>query len=57
MDAMPLNVQTSLAAVAVNPPRFGRPFEFTAFVMSHIEDGYINGMCLRLDAGAHLRLT
>lgn len=54
MEAMPLKVQRSLAAVAVGPPRLGRPSEFAALVCHVIENGYINGTCLRLDAGARL---
>jgi NAD(P)-dependent dehydrogenase (short-subunit alcohol dehydrogenase family) len=47
-------VQDSLAAQAVHPKRLGLPEEFAALVGHIVDNGYLNGEVIRLDAAGRL---
>lgn len=47
-------VQTVLAAQAVHPKRLGHPEEFAALVGHIVENPYLNGEVIRLDAAARM---
>jgi hypothetical protein len=53
--AMPDHVRQALGAQVPFPPRLGNPKEFAALALSMIENGYLNGECVRLDGA--IRLT
>jgi 3-hydroxyacyl-CoA dehydrogenase/3-hydroxy-2-methylbutyryl-CoA dehydrogenase len=54
MAQAPDNVRESLAKQIPFPSRFGDPDEFAAFCEHVIENGYINGETIRLDASVRL---
>jgi NAD(P)-dependent dehydrogenase (short-subunit alcohol dehydrogenase family) len=51
---MPPANRERLEAQALHPRRFGRPPEFASLAMHIIDNGYLNGECLRLDAGMRM---
>jgi NAD(P)-dependent dehydrogenase (short-subunit alcohol dehydrogenase family) len=53
-EKMPERNRLSLEAAVPYPGRFGRPAEFAALAAHIIENGYLNGTCIRLDAGLRL---
>ena len=53
-ETLPENVKTDLAAHIVFPVRFGRPDEYGRFVLSLVDNDYINGESIRLDAAARM---
>lgn len=55
MSAMPQNVQDSLAAQMPFPQRLGEPSEFASLVLHIIENQYLNGETIRLDAAVRMR--
>ena len=55
MDAMPKEVQESLAAQVPFPPRLGRPEEFAQLVASVFEIPMLNGTTIRLDGGIRMQ--
>lgn len=54
MDALPVEVQTSLGKATPFPPRLGRPAEFAALVCAMIENVMLNGEVIRLDGAVRL---
>jgi NAD(P)-dependent dehydrogenase (short-subunit alcohol dehydrogenase family) len=54
MEAMPAEVQASLAAAVPFPPRLGRPEEFAGLVRHVIENRYLNGEVIRLDGAIRM---
>jgi NAD(P)-dependent dehydrogenase (short-subunit alcohol dehydrogenase family) len=53
-DTMPSHTRARLEAQALFPRRFGRPEEFARLAAQIIENPYVNGECIRLDAGLRL---
>lgn len=51
---MPERNRAAVAASVPHPPRFGHPEEFSALALHIIENPYLNGTCIRLDAGLRL---
>ena len=51
---MPEHNRASIEASIPHPPRFGHPAEFAALAAHIIENPYLNGTCIRLDAGLRL---
>ena len=51
---MPDSVQSSLAATVTFPRRFGEPSEFASLVLHVIDNVYLNGSVIRLDAGLRM---
>lgn len=52
---MPQNVQDALVANIQFPKRMGLPSEFGQLVIHLIENAYINGECIRLDAAIRMQ--
>ena len=55
LAAMPDDVQNSLAQMMPFPKRLGQPEEFARLVQHILENEYLNGEVIRLDAG--IRMT
>jgi NAD(P)-dependent dehydrogenase (short-subunit alcohol dehydrogenase family) len=55
-STMPAPNRQRLEAQALFPARFGRPSEYALLVAHIIENRYLNGECIRLDAGLRLPL-
>ena len=55
MDAMPQNVYDSLVAMVQFPKRLGAPAEYAALAAHLVENAYINGEVIRLDAAARMQ--
>lgn len=55
MSSMPQNVQDSLAAQMPFPQRLGAPEEFASLVLHIIENQYLNGETIRLDAAIRMQ--
>jgi len=55
MDAMPKDVQDSLAAQVPFPARLGRPEEFAQLVASVVEIPMLNGTTIRLDGAIRMQ--
>jgi NAD(P)-dependent dehydrogenase (short-subunit alcohol dehydrogenase family) len=53
-STMPAPNRQRLAAQALFPARFGRPSEYALLVAHIVENRYVNGECIRLDAGLRL---
>jgi NAD(P)-dependent dehydrogenase (short-subunit alcohol dehydrogenase family) len=53
-EKMPERNRAAIEASVPHPPRFGRPAEFAALAAHIIENPYLNGTCIRLDAGLRL---
>ena len=51
---MPAPTRERLEAQALFPHRFGRPDEFAALAVRIVENPYLNGECVRIDAGLRL---
>jgi NAD(P)-dependent dehydrogenase (short-subunit alcohol dehydrogenase family) len=51
---MPERNRTAIEATIPFPPRFGQPDEYAALAAHIIENSYLNGTCIRLDAGLRL---
>eukprot|EP00429_Kryptoperidinium_foliaceum_P068693 CAMPEP_0176066184 /NCGR_PEP_ID=MMETSP0120_2-20121206/33027_1 /TAXON_ID=160619 /ORGANISM="Kryptoperidinium foliaceum, Strain CCMP 1326" /LENGTH=258 /DNA_ID=CAMNT_0017399787 /DNA_START=57 /DNA_END=833 /DNA_ORIENTATION=+ len=51
LQAMAPNVKEGLLRSVAGPKRFGRPDEFAQLVASIIDNGYLNGETIRIDAG------
>ena len=54
MARVPDNVRASLAASIPNPSRMGQPEEYAALAAHIIENPYLNGETIRLDAGVRM---
>jgi len=54
LAAAPDHVKLALGAMVPFPPRLGRPPEYAALALSMIENGYLNGECVRLDGGIRM---
>jgi len=54
LAALPENVKAGLAAAIPFPKRFGEPAEYAHFALAMIENGYINGECVRLDGAVRM---
>ena len=52
--AMPDHVRQALGAQVPFPQRLGRPQEFAALAIAMIENGYLNGECVRLDGAIRM---
>ncbi len=52
--AMPDHVRQALGAQVPFPQRLGRPAEFAALALAMIENGYLNGECVRLDGAIRM---
>lgn len=55
MASMPEAVQASLATQMPFPQRLGEPSEFASLVLHIIENQYLNGEIIRLDAGIRMQ--
>ncbi|HVW34666.1 MAG TPA: SDR family oxidoreductase, partial [Acidimicrobiia bacterium] len=51
---MPVPTRERLEAQVLFPHRFGRPEEFAALAVRIVENPYLNGECIRIDAGLRL---
>ena len=54
MASLPEAAQASLAATVPHPSRLGQPAEFAALVQHIIENDYLNGEVIRLDASLRM---
>lgn len=54
MAGLPEDAQASLAATVPNPARLGRPEEYGALVRHIVENEYLNGEVIRLDAALRM---
>jgi NAD(P)-dependent dehydrogenase (short-subunit alcohol dehydrogenase family) len=52
--AMPDHIRQALGAQVPFPQRLGRPAEFAALALSMLENGYLNGECVRLDGAIRM---
>jgi 3-hydroxyacyl-CoA dehydrogenase / 3-hydroxy-2-methylbutyryl-CoA dehydrogenase len=52
--AMPKPQRDELARDIIHPRRLGRPTEYAAAARAIVENGYLNGMVLRLDGGLRM---
>lgn len=52
--AMPDHVRQALGAQVPFPQRLGQPAEFAALALHMIENGYLNGECVRLDGAIRM---
>jgi NAD(P)-dependent dehydrogenase (short-subunit alcohol dehydrogenase family) len=55
VDGLPHEAQISLAANIPNPKRLGKPIEFAKLVWHIIENQYINGETIRIDASLRMQ--
>lgn len=55
VDGLPQEAQASLAANIPNPKRLGKPTEFAKLVWHIIENQYINGETIRIDASLRMQ--
>ena len=55
VEALPEEAKASLSQSIPNPKRLGRPEEFAKLVMHIIENDYINGETIRIDASLRLQ--
>ncbi len=55
VEGLPQEAQDSLAANIPNPKRLGRPEEFAKLVWHIIENNYINGETIRIDASLRMQ--
>jgi len=55
MKAMPENVQDGIVANIPFPKRMGEPSEFGQLVVHIVENSYLNGETIRLDAGVRMQ--
>jgi 3-hydroxyacyl-CoA dehydrogenase / 3-hydroxy-2-methylbutyryl-CoA dehydrogenase len=54
-NSSPQNVVDALAQQVLNPKRLGRPEEIAHLAACIIENGYINGECIRIDGGIRMQ--
>lgn len=54
LAAAPEQVKQALGAMVPFPPRLGRPPEYAALALGMIENGYLNGECVRLDGAIRM---
>lgn len=54
-DSLPPNVVEALAATVLNPKRLGRPDELAHTAVYIVENGYVNGECIRVDGGIRMQ--
>jgi NAD(P)-dependent dehydrogenase (short-subunit alcohol dehydrogenase family) len=54
-NSMEQNVIDSLAATVLNPKRLGRPDEIAHTAVFIVENGYVNGECIRVDGGIRMQ--
>jgi len=52
--AMPDHIRQALGAQVPFPQRLGKPAEFAALALHLIENGYLNGECVRLDGAIRM---
>jgi NAD(P)-dependent dehydrogenase (short-subunit alcohol dehydrogenase family) len=55
VDGLPKEAQASLAEHIPNPKRLGKPNEFAKLVLHIIENNYINGETIRIDASLRMQ--
>ncbi|RBO54721.1 3-hydroxyacyl-CoA dehydrogenase [Rhodovulum sp. BSW8] len=55
LEGLGQEVMDGLAADVPNPPRLGDPAEYAALVLHILQNGYMNGEVIRLDAGLRMR--
>ncbi len=54
-DSLPEKAYKSLEASVLNPQRLGKPDEIAHLAQSIAENDYINGECIRMDAGIRMQ--
>lgn len=54
-DSLEPNVITALSATVLNPQRLGRPDEIAHTAVYIVENGYVNGECIRVDGGIRMQ--
>jgi len=54
LAAAPEHVKQALGAQVPFPPRLGNPKEYAALALAMIENGYLNGECIRLDGAIRM---
>ena len=54
MNSAPDNVKQALAAGVPNPSRFGKPDEYASLALHIVENPYLNGEVIRLDAALRM---
>ncbi len=55
LASMPDNVRDSLSNTVLYPKRLGKPEEIAHLAVSIVENGYINGECIRMDGGIRMQ--
>lgn len=55
LASLPDNVRDSLSSTVLYPKRLGRPEEIAHLAVSIVENGYINGECIRMDGGIRMQ--
>jgi len=55
LAGMPQNVRDSLSNTVLYPKRLGKPEEIAHLAVSIVENGYINGECIRMDGGIRMQ--
>ena len=55
MAGMPAEVRDPLIAMVQSPKRLGDPAEYAALAVHIIENGYLNGETIRLDAAIRMQ--
>jgi NAD(P)-dependent dehydrogenase (short-subunit alcohol dehydrogenase family) len=54
LAGLPDTVKSALAATVLNPKRLGDPAEYAALALHMIQNGYLNGECIRCDGGIRM---
>ncbi|WP_348674733.1 3-hydroxyacyl-CoA dehydrogenase [uncultured Abyssibacter sp.] len=54
-NGMPDDVIDALSAQVLNPKRLGKPEEIAHLAKTIVENGYINGECIRIDGGIRMQ--
>lgn len=54
-NSSPQNVVDALSATVLNPRRLGQPDEVAHLATCIVENGYINGECIRIDGGIRMQ--
>jgi len=55
LASLPDNVRDSLSNTVLYPKRLGKPEEIAHLAASIVENGYINGECIRMDGGIRMQ--
>jgi NAD(P)-dependent dehydrogenase (short-subunit alcohol dehydrogenase family) len=55
LQGMPDTVKQALAAMVPFPPRLGEPPEYAKLAVHMLENGYLNGECVRLDGSIRMQ--